>query len=473
MAPPPVLDKLIGTKYSRKKSTATENRSDEPQPPANSHIKASIRRALGNAANRTFLTSTPKNHSPPDALNGTQDSSPITVLPPNPSSVDPARLDADDGTERHFDVNTDHAVGACSSAGWQLTPSATAGAPPVRSRKSNQDAYGVIAPFQHALFVGVYDGHGAYGRAVSQLVRDQVPQIVRDELRRAGESRSRNADDGRRSVVHAFTKAFSDAETSLRVCSPQIDHAFSGTTATCILMHAEQLYVAWAGDSRAVVATTEGNTLRAVDVSWDQKPNRVDEKKRVRLAGARVTRWKKNVGPQRVWLPNEWLPGLAMTRSIGDTVLSQYGVTTTPEVTVTRLGEREQFVVVASDGVWEFMSSADVVQLVDSMRRRGASAEDAARALVKEAARRWNAHEHVVDDITAVVVFLRGGGGGGTNSGGANGGSGERRERSIRDVLRVRRRSRLDGVPGVPLLVAPDGRVHAFDPQNKPADDDD
>lgn len=195
-----------------------------------------------------------------------------------------------------------------------------------------------------------------------------------------------------------------------------------------------------------------------VDLTWDQKPTRRDEKKRVRAAGGRVTRWRQtagSAGPQRVWLPNEWLPGLAMTRSIGDTVLSRYGVVPHPEVTVTLLsngydgdddddddnddddddddadpnltadenvGDRvidtttdgdeenenmpEDFIVVASDGVWEFMSSAEVIALVARLRATGMQASDIAVKLVDEAVRRWNMYEQVVDDTTAIIAFL-------------------------------------------------------------------
>ncbi|PXF44480.1 phosphatase 2C 12 [Gracilariopsis chorda] len=456
MPPPPMLEKLISAKNARKKSNPPQQQ--QPAPPVSappSRKKASIRRAFGGAANRTFLTSTPKSRLAATASNKTNQSSPVSLLSAAPNDATPSEqeLHANDGTERLFHVSTDHAVGACSSAGWQLLQSPHSPSSVMRSRKANQDSYAVIAPFQHSLFVGVYDGHGAFGRAASQLVRDVVPDHLEKALGPASELSTLSAEQRRRRIVGAFSAAFSDAERALKDTSRQIDHAFSGTTATCALLDSEQLYVAWVGDSRAVLATRDSSGLHAVDVSWDQKPCRIDEKKRVRLAGARITRWKKNVGPQRVWLPDEWLPGLAMTRSIGDTILSKYGVVPTPELSVTRVGAQEQFVVLASDGVWEFMSSEEVVQLVDDMRSRSMSAEQAASALVSEAVRRWNIHEQVVDDTTAVVVYIRGS-------------ATDRRERGLREVLRTRRRQRVDPAVGIPMGVDADGRLHSFSPSN-------
>mmetsp|Transcript_60560 Transcript_60560/g.126757 ORF Transcript_60560/g.126757 Transcript_60560/m.126757 type:complete len:94 (+) Transcript_60560:901-1182(+) len=58
------------------------------------------------------------------------------------------------------------------------------------------------------------------------------------------------------------------------------------------------------------------------------------------------------------------LPGLAMARSIGDDIAATVGVHATPEIKVHDLTERDKFMVVASDGVWEFLSSEDVVEIV-------------------------------------------------------------------------------------------------------------
>jgi serine/threonine protein phosphatase PrpC len=53
----------------------------------------------------------------------------------------------------------------------------------------------------------------------------------------------------------------------------------------------------------------------------------------------------------RVWLPYDDAPGLAMARAFGDFCLKEYGVIAIPEVSYRLLTERDQFVVLASDGV--------------------------------------------------------------------------------------------------------------------------
>lgn len=63
------------------------------------------------------------------------------------------------------------------------------------------------------------------------------------------------------------------------------------------------------------------------------------------------------IGPMRVWLPNQEIPGLAMSRSLGDGVAHSVGVSSVPEVTEFLTGPNDKFAVVASDGLWEFMSN--------------------------------------------------------------------------------------------------------------------
>lgn len=49
-----------------------------------------------------------------------------------------------------------------------------------------------------------------------------------------------------------------------------------------------------------------------------------------------------------------------MSRSIGDYVAHSVGVSTNPEVTRFDLVEDDKFIVIASDGVWEFLSNDEI-----------------------------------------------------------------------------------------------------------------
>lgn len=79
-----------------------------------------------------------------------------------------------------------------------------------------------------------------------------------------------------------------------------------------------------------------GIGLHPHPLSRDHKPNLPSETKRILLAGgniASITYDDGIDGPPRVWLRDEGVPGLAMSRSVGDTIAKQAGVCSEVEVT--------------------------------------------------------------------------------------------------------------------------------------------
>lgn len=70
------------------------------------------------------------------------------------------------------------------------------------------------------------------------------------------------------------------------------------------------------------------------------------------------------------------------------------------------MGKDEKFIVLASDGVWEFLSNDDVAAIVKPFFDTK-NAEKAAESVVRESYLRWKREEEgIVDDITCIIVFL-------------------------------------------------------------------
>jgi serine/threonine protein phosphatase PrpC len=152
------------------------------------------------------------------------------------------------------------------------------------------------------------------------------------------------------------------------------------------------VYCANAGDSRAIkVAFTGGQheqggsltrkskaheliviepMIEATALNRDHKPELKDEAERILKRGGRIDSFRdyynngEPIGPQRVWLMNEEIPGLAMSRSMGDKVAHSVGVTAEPDTLEFTLTLNDKFLVIASDGVWEFLSNDDVANIV-------------------------------------------------------------------------------------------------------------
>jgi|LauGreDrversion4_2_1035121.scaffolds.fasta_scaffold59272_3 hypothetical protein len=75
-------------------------------------------------------------------------------------------------------------------------------------------------------------------------------------------------------------------------------------------------------------------------MSRDHKPNMAGESERIVNMNGRVDYYKdydgKRIGPARVYAKDEDGPGLAMSRSLGDTVAEKLGVIPIPDVKVVK-----------------------------------------------------------------------------------------------------------------------------------------
>ena len=147
----------------------------------------------------------------------------------------------------------------------------------------------------------------------------------------------------------------------------------------------------------------------AVALSRDHKPDLPEEKGRIDASGGRVASYLDEegapVGPARVWLKKEDMPGLAMSRSLGDRVAASVGCIAVPEILELRLTEQDKFIVLASDGVFEFLSNEDIVKLVIPYWKVQ-DPEGAVDLIERKAVTHWTEEEEVIDDITSICIFL-------------------------------------------------------------------
>lgn len=84
---------------------------------------------------------------------------------------------------------------------------------------------------------------------------------------------------------------------------------------------------------------------------------------------------------------------------------ARVGVNAIPEIKEFTLTPDDKIIVLASDGVWEFLENQDVANIVYPYFLQK-NAEGAAESLVRAAFKRWKREESVIDDITCIIVFL-------------------------------------------------------------------
>jgi len=241
----------------------------------------------------------------------------------------------------------------------------------------------------------------------------------------------------------------------------QVDDKMSGTTGISVNFHGNFVTISNVGDSRAVLGhrivpgtqdagkgeekaeikeepVAPGKTaanmsakifpaegeLIAIPLSRDQTPYRKDERERVKKLGAAIMSIDQMEGheemhenwgdmvlgedldihgdPPRVWIEGKDYPGTAFTRSIGDYMAEDVGVSAEPEMLARELTSNDHILVIASDGVFEFITNQEVIDTC----AKCATPLEACEELVKMAYDKWLIYENRTDDITLIVCFL-------------------------------------------------------------------
>lgn len=189
-----------------------------------------------------------------------------------------------------------------------------------KPKAHNQDAcfYSDISP--QSVFFGVCDGHGQSGHHVSQFLTSRFPETL------SGLSRMETNE------VRMLIDTYERVNDALK--NQHFDRNFSGSTCVSVLITADAIFCANVGDSRAVLCRKSRYSVQAIPLSTDHKPDLPSERQRILQKGGRIapvfSEFQEPIGPARIWLQDEDMPGLAMSRAMGDYIATSIGLIAVP-----------------------------------------------------------------------------------------------------------------------------------------------
>ena len=323
-------------------------------------------------------------------------------------------------------------------------------------KKTNQDNYFNSLINDDIRFIGVCDGHGEYGEYVSNYLRNNLPKQLEKSIKKffKKEENNKNLLENEMSgnynklikleekneifekVQKVFEKSFSKTDKNLSLyCKKSnfkkkekpldaqeedennnFDVEYSGSTCVSVLLKDKEInkiYIANVGDSRAIIVKESQNETEdwiPYQLSRDHKPTEEDEAKRVIEYDGEIEKIEDDdgnwTGPLRVWVKGSDGPGLAMTRSFGDEVGASVGVVSVPEVTEYKIKEEDKAIIIASDGLWEYITNEEVSNIVKklfSLNDPNIIVND----LFKESVIKWRLKDQGIDDITIICILLK------------------------------------------------------------------
>ncbi|KAG9442795.1 hypothetical protein H6P81_018649 [Aristolochia fimbriata] len=278
----------------------------------------------------------------------------------------------------------------------------------------------------YGTFVGIYDGHG--GPETSRFINDHLFHHLK---RFASEQQGMSADVIKK-AFQATEEGFFSLVSRQWPTKPQI--AAVGSCCLVGVICGGTLYIANVGDSRAVLGRLVKATGEVLSVQLSAEHNAGIESVRQELFSLHPDDSHIVVLKHNVWR----VKGLIqVSRSIGDVYLKKAEFNREPLYTKFRLREpfrrpilsaepsisvhplqpHDQFLIFASDGLWEHLSNQEAVNIVQNNPRNG-SARRLVKAALQEAAKKREmrysdlkkidrgVRRHFHDDITVIVVFL-------------------------------------------------------------------
>lgn len=187
-------------------------------------------------------------------------------------------------------------------------------------------------------FVAIFDGHG--GREVAQYAATNLHGIVAKKLKELT------------NVEASLKSAFLELNDGVKG-----QNLTGGTTALVALLSKTKVYIANAGDSRAVLLR-DNTTVR---VTTDHKPDIPEEQSRIEKSGGMVTKITNKQG-KTISRVNGML---AVSRALGDIFLQPF-VTAEPEVFQFDLANNNKVLILACDGVWDVLSDEETTEIANN-----------------------------------------------------------------------------------------------------------
>jgi serine/threonine protein phosphatase PrpC len=285
------------------------------------------------------------------------------------------------------------------------------------NRKINQDLYLVQINFiniEGFNLYGVLDGHGENGHKVAIFTRDFIiDKLTSFFNKHKVDSLFEIYPLLKKNNFSIIKDIYQEIDNEL--LNQNFNSNFSGTTCIIVFQIGDKLICSNIGDSRAILIYTSKIedidllSTKIYELSYDQKPDIPKEKKRIYSMGGIVDQMLDNKGkrngPFRVWDGNNNYPGLAMSRSIGDLKGKKCGLISEPEIIEYNLDQRSKYMVICSDGVWEFLNNEDIMKIGIEYYLKN-NIDEYLDKIIKVSEFWWEKEDTMRDDITAVIVFF-------------------------------------------------------------------
>ncbi|OMJ84667.1 hypothetical protein SteCoe_14189 [Stentor coeruleus] len=241
----------------------------------------------------------------------------------------------------------------------------------IKSTPTNQDDFSIIQE-NGILIISVFDGHGIYGNDASHYLHIILPHMIL--------SHPKFPEDIDLILKETYFKCNIFLNKYLENLGKSTE--LSGSTCTLIILINNILYTSNIGDSKAILIKESNN----IKLTIDHKPSDSIELERIIKSGGLVRTSSTEVC-SRIFAKGKNLPGICVSRAFGDSLAQTIGVVAEPDINKREIRNDDVFIVVGSDGVWEFLSDLQVCDLVKN-------SDNPAKAVADFSWTKWRENEN-------------------------------------------------------------------------------
>ena len=236
-------------------------------------------------------------------------------------------------------------------------------------RKTMEDFSDINPYFYHdeqftISFFALYDGF--CGKEVAVYLQKNLQQCLFNNIKK-------NKFDIEKSIGDTF----SQMENSIKTIP---NSSTCGSTATIVLIVNKTIYCANSGNT-SCYSIYNKKQIKKISIDHDCKNQ--NEVERVKQNGGEV-------------FNNRVFGSLSLTRCFGDFDFKSYGVSAKPTLSKKKIGKGEQYLIIASDGVWDVIHEKELGSFISNKTLR---ANDLCILIIKEALKNYSR-----DNISCIVI---------------------------------------------------------------------
>ena len=230
-------------------------------------------------------------------------------------------------------------------------------------------------------FMGIFEGHGTIGKETSLYVNNLITKLISENKKEL--KIWSNQENSKELISKFFLNEFKKIQSQM---NESAKFELNGACVISALIIDKKCYIINLGNCRAVLGGKSKNEIFSFQMSTAHIPDSLEEMERIKKSGGEV----KNTGViNRIYKLNDLLPGLAVSRALGDCYGHDCGISEEPQINYKILDKNDEFIILGSKSIWDVMNSDEIVEFIYEKISNKINKEKIAEEIIEECKKRW------------------------------------------------------------------------------------